>query len=64
MFIKTPIALAVIVGITSGALAATTKQHSPNPAWEVYDCRGVYVVLDPKLLINRPQNGMCESVKE
>jgi len=32
---KSTIALAIIVGITSGALAATKKQHSPNTAWDV-----------------------------
>ena len=47
MFTKTSIALAIIVGITSGALAATTKQHSGNPAWDVFDSRGFYVGLDP-----------------
>ena len=47
MFTKSTIALAVIVGLTSGALAATKKQHSPNPAWDVYDNRGVYIGSDP-----------------
>ena len=47
MFTKSTIALAVIVGLTSGALAATKKQHSPNPAWDVYDIRGVYIGSDP-----------------
>jgi hypothetical protein len=36
MFTKSTIALATIVGLTSGALAATTQQHSPNPTWEIY----------------------------
>jgi hypothetical protein len=47
MFTKTSIALAIIVGITSGALAATAKQHSGNPAWDVFDSRGTYVGSDP-----------------
>jgi hypothetical protein len=48
MFTKSAIALAIIVGITSGALAATTqRQHSPNPAWDVYDSSGHYVGSDP-----------------
>ena len=51
MFTKSTIALAIIVGITSGALAATKKQHSPNPAWDVYDYRGVYVGSDPNPLV-------------
>jgi hypothetical protein len=34
MFTRSAIALAVIVGITSGALAATTQQHAPNAAWD------------------------------
>jgi hypothetical protein len=46
MFTKSTIALAIIVGITSGALA-TTKQHSANPVWDVYDSRGIYVGSDP-----------------
>ena len=63
MFIKTVIALAIIVGTASGALAAN-KQNSSTPNWDVYDCRGVHVGSDPKILINRPQNGMCDSVEE
>jgi hypothetical protein len=47
MFTKSTIALAIVVGITSGALAATKKQHSANPGWDVYDNRGVYVGSDP-----------------
>ena len=46
MFTKTTIALAMIVGITSGALAAP-KQQSTNPAWNVYDSRGVFIGADP-----------------
>ena len=58
MFTKTAIVLAIIVGTVSGALAAN-KQSSSTPNWDAYDCRGVYVGSDPKILINRPQNGMC-----
>jgi hypothetical protein len=47
MFTKSTIALAIVVGITSGALAVTTKKHSANPAWDVYDSRGIYVGSDP-----------------
>jgi hypothetical protein len=47
MLTKTTIALAIIVGISSGALAATKQKHSTNPAWDVYDSRGVYVGSDP-----------------
>ena len=47
MFTKTTIALALILATASGALAATKKQHSANPAWDVYDSRGVYVGSDP-----------------
>ena len=36
----------MIVGITSGALAAP-KQHNTNPAWSVYDSRGVFIGADP-----------------
>ena len=59
MFTKNAIALAIIVGTASGALAAN-KQNSSSPTWDAYDCRGVYVASDPKILINRPQNGMCD----
>ena len=46
MFTTTAIALAIVVGISSGALAAT-RQRSSIPSWEAYDCRGVYVGSDP-----------------
>ena len=37
MFTKSTITLAIIVGITSGALAATTQwQQNPNPTWDTY----------------------------
>jgi hypothetical protein len=37
MFTKSTIALAVIFGITSGALAATKqRQQNPNPTWDTY----------------------------
>ena len=51
MFTKTTIALALILATASGALAATKKQHSANPAWDVYDIRGVYVGSDPDVRI-------------
>ena len=63
MFTKYTIALAIIVGTASGALAAN-KQNSSTPNWDAYDCRGVYVGSDPRILINRPQNGMCDRVEE
>jgi hypothetical protein len=63
MFTKTAITLAIIVGTASGALAAN-KQNSSSPTWDAYDCRGVHVGSDPKILINRPQNGMCDWVEE
>jgi len=47
MLTKTTIALALIVGITSGALAETKRQHSANPGYDVYNSRGVYVGSDP-----------------
>ena len=59
MFTKTAIALAIIVSTASGAPAAT-KQSSSNPKWDAFDCRGVYVGTNPRILINRPQNGMCD----
>ena len=63
MFTKTAIVLAIIVGTVSGALAAN-KQNSSTANWDAYDCRGVYVGSNAKILINRPQNGMCNRVKE
>jgi hypothetical protein len=63
MFTKTAIALAIITGIASGVLAAS-KQSSSTSNRNAFDCRGVYVGSDPKILINRPQNGMCDRVDE
>jgi hypothetical protein len=63
MFTKIAIALAILVGTASGGLAAS-KQSSSAPNWDLYDCRGVSIGSDPKILINRPQNGMCDRVEE
>jgi hypothetical protein len=46
MFIKTAIALALVVGTVAGAVAAP-KNYSTNPANDVYDVRGKYVGSDP-----------------
>jgi hypothetical protein len=46
MFIKTAIALALVVGTVAGAVAAP-KNYSTNPANDVYDVRGNYVGSDP-----------------
>ena len=46
MFTKTPIALAIIIAITSAASAANVKQHSTNPAFDAYN-GGKYVGSDP-----------------
>jgi hypothetical protein len=62
MFAKIATALAIIVGISSGALAAT-RQNSGVPKGDTHDCRGVYVGSDPRILINRPRNGMCDSAE-
>jgi hypothetical protein len=59
MFTKTAIALAIIVGTASGALAAT-KQSSSRPKWDAHACQDVYVGSNPRILINRPHNGMCD----
>ena len=53
MFTKTAITLTIIVGTASGALGAP-KQNSSSPNWDAYDCRGVYVGADPKILIIDP----------
>jgi hypothetical protein len=53
MFTKTAIALAIIIGTASGALAATKKQHSSNSAWDVYDGRGAYLGSDPDSMIRQ-----------
>ena len=50
MFTKSTIALAIIVGITSGALAATKGQHQSR-SWEVYDSRGKLIGADPDPLV-------------
>jgi hypothetical protein len=44
MFTKTVIALVLIVGSASGALA---QKKSTNPAHDVYDTRGWYLGSDP-----------------
>ena len=59
MFTKTAIALAIIVGTASGALAGT-KQSSSNHNCGEYDCPGAYVSSNPRILINRPQNGLSD----
>ncbi len=60
MFAKTAIALAIIVGSASGALAGT-KQSSSNSNSGAYDCPGAYVGSNARILINRPQNGLCDA---
>jgi hypothetical protein len=62
MFMKTAIALAIIVGTASAALAATEPSNITKG--DVYDCRGGSFGLDRKALINRPQSGMCNFVGE
>ena len=46
MFAKTALALALILGTASGALAQV-KKYSINPANDVYDTRGKYLGSDP-----------------
>jgi hypothetical protein len=46
MFIKTALALALVVGTAASALAAP-KNYSTNSANDVYDTRGKYVGSDP-----------------
>ena len=46
MFIKTALALALVLGTAAGAVAAP-KQYSNNPGHDVYDTRGHYVGSDP-----------------
>jgi len=62
MIIKTAIALAIIASTASGALAVV-EQSTRIPSWDEYDCTGVYVGPNPKILINRPQNGICDSAE-
>jgi hypothetical protein len=61
MYTQPTLALTIVVGITSGAFAAT-KQNT-DTMWDPNECRGVYVGSDPRILINRPQNGMCDIEK-
>ena len=46
MFTKSTIALVIIVGITSSALAAQKGQHQSR-SWEVYDSHGKVIGADP-----------------
>jgi hypothetical protein len=46
MFTRTAIALAIVLGTASGALSATNRQHSINPAYDVYS-NGKYLGSDP-----------------
>ena len=59
MFTKTAIALTIIVVTASGVLAGT-KESCSNPNCGAYDCPGAYVGSNPRVLINRPQNGLCD----
>jgi hypothetical protein len=59
MFPKTAIALTIIVVTATGVLAGT-KESSSNPNWGAYECPGAYVGSNPRVLINRPQNGLCD----
>ena len=47
MLTKIAVAFAIVATTATGSLAATKKQHSTNPAWDVYDTRGTYVGSDP-----------------
>jgi hypothetical protein len=60
MFTKTAIALAIVVGTASGALAGI-KQNSSDPNRSAYDCPDAHVGSNPGILINRPQNGLCDA---
>jgi hypothetical protein len=46
MFTKTALAIALVIGTTSGAFAAP-KKYSTNPAHDVYDTSGKYLGSDP-----------------
>jgi hypothetical protein len=46
MFIKTALALAVVLGTAAGAIAAP-KKYSTNPTHDVFDTRGKYLGSDP-----------------
>ena len=48
MFTKTTIALALLIGTISGALAAE-KKRSTAPSQDVYDVRSNYLGSDPDL---------------
>jgi len=62
MFMKIAVAFAVVALTATGSVAATKKQHSPNPRWDVYDGRGTYLGSDPdptirqKILVDRGYN--------
>jgi len=63
MFTKIAIVLAIVAGPAAGAPAAP-QQSNNAPSWNGLDCRGVHVGSDPRILINRPKNGMCGWVEE
>jgi len=46
MFIKTALALAIVLGTAAGAVAAP-KKYSTNSAHDVYDTTGKYLGSDP-----------------
>jgi hypothetical protein len=46
MFLKTAVALALVLGTAAGAVAAP-KKYSTNPANDVFDTRGQYLGSDP-----------------
>jgi hypothetical protein len=46
MFLKTALALALVLGTAAGAVAAP-KKYSTNPAHDVFDTTGKYVGSDP-----------------
>jgi hypothetical protein len=59
VFTKSTIALAIIVGIATGALAAT-KQHSSTPSAEAQSICGIYRGSDPAARIRF--NKDCETL--
>jgi hypothetical protein len=59
MFTKIAIALAIMISTASGALAEI-KKNTSVPNFDAGNCRGAYLGSDPRTLINRPQNRMCD----
>jgi hypothetical protein len=63
MLTKITVALAIVAATATGSLAATKRQHSVNPAWDVYDTRGNYVGSDQIRLSVAPSREIAARIE-